>query len=87
LNTTTISVGRIRPVAVRASVALFLALCIGICAVLPSRASATQVSSPGVHEGVASCAGSTCHGRQAPDGAVVRQNELVSWQDPSGPGG
>jgi hypothetical protein len=87
LTTTTISVGRIRPIAVWASVALFLALCVGIGAVLPTRASASQVSSPGVHEGVASCAGSTCHGRQAPDGAVVRQNELVSWQDPTGPGG
>ena len=87
LTTTTISVGRIRPIAVWGSVALFLALCVGIGAVLPTRASATQLSSPGVHEGVASCAGSTCHGRQAPDGAVVRQNELVSWQDPTGPGG
>ncbi|HRJ64084.1 MAG TPA: hypothetical protein PLR59_07025, partial [Brevundimonas sp.] len=69
------------------SLALFLALCVGVGAVLPSKASATQLSSPGVHEGVASCAGSTCHGRQAADGAVVRQNELVSWQDPTGPGG
>ncbi|MGZ9098390.1 MAG: multiheme c-type cytochrome [Brevundimonas sp.] len=51
---------------------------------LPGRAAATA---PGVHQGVASCAGSTCHGRQAATGAVVRQNELVSWQDPSGPGG
>jgi hypothetical protein len=36
----------------------------------------------GVHEGVASCAGSTCHGRQVASGLVVRQNELVTWQDP-----
>lgn len=35
------------------------------------------------HEGVASCAGSTCHSRPAPTGAVVRQNELITWQDPS----
>ena len=49
--------------------------------------AAPEPSDRGVHEGVASCAGSTCHGRQAPDGAVVRQNELVSWQDPTGPGG
>jgi hypothetical protein len=40
-----------------------------------------------VREGVASCAGSTCHGRQAPTGAVVRQNELSTWQDPSSPAG
>lgn len=40
-----------------------------------------------IHQGVASCAGSTCHGRQAADGAVVRQNELVTWQDPSSQAG
>jgi len=38
-------------------------------------------------QGVATCAGSTCHGRQAPDGAVVRQNELVVWQDTSSAAG
>jgi hypothetical protein len=36
----------------------------------------------GVHEGVASCAGSTCHSRPAPSGLTVRQNELITWQDP-----
>ncbi|MFC3712520.1 multiheme c-type cytochrome [Sphingoaurantiacus capsulatus] len=39
------------------------------------------------HEGVASCGGSTCHGRQEPTGAVVRQNELLTWQEPSSPAG
>lgn len=33
------------------------------------------------HEGVASCSGSTCHGRQLATGATVRQNELLTWQD------
>ena len=33
--------------------------------------------------GVASCAGSTCHGRQTPTGAVVRQDEIRIWQDTS----
>jgi len=36
---------------------------------------------PGTHEGVASCGGSTCHGRLAPTGKTVRQNELITWQD------
>lgn len=36
----------------------------------------------GVHEGVASCGGSTCHSRPAPSGLTVRQNELITWQDP-----
>jgi hypothetical protein len=31
--------------------------------------------------GVASCAGTTCHGRSEADGAVVRQDELMIWQD------
>lgn len=36
---------------------------------------------PGFHLGVASCANSTCHGRQEPTGAVVRQDEVARWQD------
>lgn len=39
------------------------------------------------YEGVASCAGSTCHGRPEGNGKVVRQDELAHWQDPSSPGG
>jgi len=39
------------------------------------------------HEGVASCGGSTCHGRQEATGRVVRQNELLTWQDPASPAG
>jgi hypothetical protein len=41
----------------------------------------------GVHQGVASCGGSTCHGRLAPTGKEVRQNELITWQDQSSPAG
>ncbi|MBW8754854.1 MAG: hypothetical protein JF595_12020 [Sphingomonadales bacterium] len=41
----------------------------------------------GVYEGVASCAGSTCHGRSEGDGKVVRQDELLHWQEPSSKGG
>ena len=37
--------------------------------------------------GVASCAGSTCHGRSEADGKIVRQDELRAWQDPSSPAG
>jgi hypothetical protein len=37
--------------------------------------------------GVASCAGSTCHGRAEGNGAVVRQDEIASWQEPSSPTG
>jgi hypothetical protein len=41
----------------------------------------------GVHQGVASCAQSMCHGRQVASGLVVRQNELITWQDPSSAAG
>ena len=33
--------------------------------------------------GVASCAGSTCHGRSEGNGAIVRQDEIATWQSPS----
>ena len=49
-------------------------------------ATATDVQQ-NVHLGVASCAGSTCHGRQVADGAVVRQDEVLRWQDDSSPTG
>lgn len=39
------------------------------------------------HLGVASCSGSTCHGRSQPDGAIVRQDEIMRWQEPSSPTG
>ncbi|MEJ5977295.1 multiheme c-type cytochrome [Novosphingobium sp. PS1R-30] len=41
----------------------------------------------GTFQGVASCAGSTCHGRSEGDGKVVRQDELMQWQEPSSKGG
>ena len=44
-------------------------------------------AAPGIHLGVASCSGSTCHGRQEATGKVVRQDELMRWQEESSPGG
>jgi hypothetical protein len=41
----------------------------------------------GRYLGVATCAGSTCHGRAEGNGAVVRQDEIATWQDASSPGG
>jgi hypothetical protein len=73
-----------RPMATLCAFGLLLAaLIIGGAA---SRAGATPV--PGArYEGVASCAGTTCHGRMEADGAVVRQDELMRWQDPASQGG
>ena len=39
------------------------------------------------HMGVASCAGSTCHGRSIADGTPVSQNEILRWQEESSPTG
>ncbi|MEX0342452.1 MAG: multiheme c-type cytochrome [Erythrobacter sp.] len=44
-------------------------------------------TSGGRYEGVASCAGSTCHGRSEGNGAVVRQDEIATWQEPSSASG
>ncbi len=47
-----------------------------------------RAQSPGVrYEGVATCAGSTCHGRAEGNGAVVRQDEIATWQEPSAASG
>jgi hypothetical protein len=35
------------------------------------------------YTGVATCAGSTCHGRSEGNGAVVRQDEIATWQSPA----
>jgi hypothetical protein len=55
--------------------------------VVPTKVDAAPDASAGTHLGVASCAGSTCHGRQEADGEVVRQDELMLWQEESTPGG
>ncbi len=56
---------------------------LGLAALYPA---AGAIGSP-AFEGVASCAGSTCHGRAEGNGAVVRQDEIATWQEPSSPSG
>lgn len=65
-----------------ASVALSAAL----LAPAPLKAESAAPSDR-AHQGVASCAGSTCHGRSVPSGTPVRQDELARWQEESSPGG
>ncbi|MGB3471351.1 MAG: multiheme c-type cytochrome [Erythrobacter sp.] len=48
---------------------------------------AATASSSDRYEGVATCAGSTCHGRAEGNGAVVRQDEIATWQEPSSQAG
>lgn len=68
---------------------LIAALLVFAAALLAGPAARSQASADGAgrYVGVASCAGSTCHGRMEGDGAVVRQDELMKWQEPSTPGG
>ena len=67
------------------------ALLVALTALLgfpPASAVATlQPSAGSTHVGVASCSGSTCHGRSEATGKIVRQDELRIWQDESSPSG
>ncbi|WP_370516017.1 hypothetical protein [Novosphingobium sp. Gsoil 351] len=78
--------------------AMAIAGCLGmaLCAlaaaflIAPSPLNAEQGSGGDVrrtHMGVASCAGSTCHGRSIGDGTPVSQNEILRWQEESSPSG
>lgn len=65
----------------------------GLCALMlvltlgaesePAVAASASPGLSGVHLGVASCSGSTCHGRSEPTGAIVRQDEMMRWQEAS----
>ncbi|MDC8754021.1 multiheme c-type cytochrome [Erythrobacter sp. sf7] len=56
---------------------------LGLAALYPA---SVAIGNP-TFEGVATCAGSTCHGRAEGNGAVVRQDEIATWQEPSSPSG
>lgn len=65
---------------------LFAALLILATPMLPAGAQDSARTGQG-YMGVATCAGSTCHGRAEGNGAVVRQDEIATWQEPSSPAG
>ena len=72
----------------RAGRALFLGAMAGLALLAgPALPGSEPLEGSGRFEGVASCAGSTCHGRMESDGAIVRQDELRRWQEPSSPAG
>ncbi|WP_234030163.1 cytochrome c family protein [Erythrobacter mangrovi] len=77
--------GRSRLVAIGSL--LSVAITIAAFATLPAEHVQAQGSGGGVYEGVATCAGSTCHGRSEGNGAVVRQDEIATWQEPSSASG
>lgn len=62
--------------------ALTVAGAIVLGAGMPAAAQSDASAARGVHLGVASCAGSTCHSRQVDSGVNIRQNELITWQAP-----
>jgi hypothetical protein len=70
--------------ALAASILASLLLLFLVPAPVTAQRSAT---SGGLYVGVATCAGSTCHGRSEPTGAIVRQDELMTWQNPASPAG
>ena len=73
------------------SACLVMAL-LAVLAAFALAPTAVKAEGPGAttrarHMGVASCAGSTCHGHSVPDGKPVRQDELRTWQEDSSPSG
>ncbi len=65
--------------------ALLRLLAVALLAITLLAISVPAVAAPALapHLGVASCGGTTCHGRQEATGPRVRQNELLVWQDPT----
>ena len=66
----------------------WLLLIAGAPALLAQPATPIPAQGSGARfEGVATCAGSTCHGRAEGNGEVVRQDEIATWQEPSSAAG
>ena len=66
----------------------WLFLIAGALTLLVQPGSPIQAQAGGArYEGVATCAGSTCHGRAEGNGEVVRQDEIATWQEPSSAAG
>ncbi|OYU16521.1 MAG: hypothetical protein CFE37_00545 [Alphaproteobacteria bacterium PA4] len=64
-------------------VAVFASLVLAAPAGLRAAATPAAQHDSVPHLGVASCGGSTCHGRQEATGPRVRQNERLTWADPA----
>ena len=76
--------GRNRQLVLSVSAACLGAALAALLLLLVEPVDAGVVATPDRHYvGVASCAGSTCHGRSEPNGKIVRQDELMLWQSPS----
>lgn len=79
--------GGSRFIAVGLGAVSFLAALAFLVLFRPATPAVAQGQSGGTFVGVATCGGSTCHGRSEGDGAVVRQDEIMLWQDPASAAG
>jgi hypothetical protein len=78
--------GRSRNLAMSVAAGSLLLVLLIYFLIRPTDAQAVQ-SEGAAYVGVASCAGSTCHGRSEANGKIVRQDELMSWQNEASPAG
>ena len=78
--------GGSRKIAVGLGAASMLAAALLLVLFKPETPAVAQTSGA-TYVGVATCGGTTCHGRSEADGPVVRQDELMIWQDPASPTG
>jgi len=77
--------GGIRNIAIGLGAAGSLAVLLLVLLLRPAGAEAVVQGTSGgpTYVGVATCGGTTCHGRSEADGEIVRQDELMLWQDPA----
>jgi cytochrome c554/c'-like protein len=77
--------GGSRNIAIAMGAACSLALALLILLMPTADAQAVQQTGGGRDNylGVATCGGTTCHGRSNGDGPRVRQDEVMLWQDPA----
>lgn len=62
-------------------------LAAALCLLLGAPLAGATAQDGGRYLGVATCAGSTCHGRAEGNGELVRQDEIATWQEPSSASG
>jgi len=62
-------------------------LAAALCLLLGTPLTGATAQDGGGYVGVATCGGSTCHGRAEGNGEIVRQDEIATWQEPSSPSG
>jgi len=76
--------GGSRNIAIGMGAASLAALALLFLLLRPADAQAIQQTGGGAHYvGVATCGGTTCHGRNNGDGPRVRQDEVMLWQNPA----